>query len=209
MANDQSFEIPQQLRELAEKNVEQASAAYGQFMNAMTQAMDMWWSALPPNEMTSGFKAVQDRAVRFAKQNADAGFMLASSLANAKDIQDVLALQSHYAQSQMHTYALQAQELGRLMTDAMKNRILEARDCASRFLASAQPHSRHFPIIAEHALELGDLLGRYRGLTLREQGDQDCFDLALAQGSYLAERYRRPAFDKAKETRAFAAPHEE
>jgi serine/threonine protein kinase HipA of HipAB toxin-antitoxin module len=61
MANDQSFEIPQQLRELTERNVEQASAAYGQFMNAMTQAMDMWWGALPPNEMTSGFKAVQGR----------------------------------------------------------------------------------------------------------------------------------------------------
>lgn len=118
MAKDQSFEIPQQFRELAEKNVEQASAAYGQFMNALTQAMDMWWNALPPNEMTSGFKAVQHRAVRFAKQNADAGFALASSLANAKDIQDVLALQSHYAQSQMHTYSLQAQELGRLMAEA-------------------------------------------------------------------------------------------
>ena len=80
MAKDQSFEIPQQFRELAEKNVEQASAAYGQFMNAMTQAMDMWWNALPPNEMTSGFKAVQDRAVRFAKQNADAGFRARSPM---------------------------------------------------------------------------------------------------------------------------------
>jgi len=116
------FDVPQQFRELAEQNVEQASAAYGQFMNAMTQAMGMWWSALPANEMTSGFKAVQDRAVRFAKQNAEAGFALANSLANAKDIQDVLALQTHYAQSQMHTYALQAQELGRLMAEAVQKK---------------------------------------------------------------------------------------
>ena len=114
------FEIPQQLRELTEKNVEQASAAYGQFMSAMTQAMSMWWGSLPPNEMTAGLKAVQDKAVRFAKQNAEAGFTLANSLANAKDIQEVLALQTHYAQSQMQTYALQAQELGRLMADATK-----------------------------------------------------------------------------------------
>ena len=120
MAKDQSFDIPQQFRELTEKNVEQASAAYGQFMNAMTQAMSMWWGALPPNEMIAGLKAVQDKAVRFAKQNAEAGFTLANSLANAKDIQDVLALQTHYAQSQMQTYVLQAQELGRLMADAAK-----------------------------------------------------------------------------------------
>lgn len=122
MTKNQLFDVPQQFRELAEQNVEQASAAYGQFMDAMTQAMGMWWSALPPNEMTSGFKAVQDRAVRFAKQNAEAGFALANSLANAKDIQDVLALQTHYAQSQMHTYALQAQELGRLMAEAAKSK---------------------------------------------------------------------------------------
>ena len=120
MANNQPFDIPQQFRDIAEKNVEQASAAYGQFMNAMTQAMSMWWGAMPPNEMTSGFKAVQDRAVRFAKQNADAGFALATSLANAKDIQDVISLQTHYAQSQMQTYALQAQELGRLMAETVK-----------------------------------------------------------------------------------------
>ena len=120
MANNPSFDIPQQFRDIAEKNVEQASAAYGQFMNAMTQAMSIWWGALPPNELTTGFKTVQDRAVRFAKQNADAGFALASSLANAKDIQDVISLQTHYAQSQMQTYALQAQELGRLMADAVK-----------------------------------------------------------------------------------------
>ena len=122
MAPKQPFEVPQQFRELTEQNIEQASAAYGQFMDAMTQAMGMWWGALPPNEMTSGFKAVQDRAVHFAKQNADAGFALASSLANAKDIQDVLALQSPYAQSQMQRYAAQAQELGRLMAEAGKGK---------------------------------------------------------------------------------------
>jgi hypothetical protein len=122
MAPKQPFEIPQQFRELTEQNIEQASAAYGQFMDAMTQAMGMWWGALPPNEMTSGFKAVQDRAVHFAKQNADAGFALASSLANAKDVQDVLALQSQFAQSQMQRYAAQAQELGRLMTEAGKGK---------------------------------------------------------------------------------------
>jgi hypothetical protein len=123
MANNQPFEIPQQFRELAEQNVEQANAAYKQLMDAMAQAMGMWWGALPPNEMTAGFKAVQDRAVRFAKQNAEAGFALASSLANAKDLQEVLQLQSQYAQSQMQTFAIQAQELGRLMTAAAKSKL--------------------------------------------------------------------------------------
>ncbi len=112
------FEIPQQMREMAEKNVEQARQAYGQMMDSMMQAMGMWSAAVPANEMTSGFKLVQDRATRFAKQNAEAGFALASELASAKDIQEVLSIQSRYAQTQMQSYALQAQELGRLMSDS-------------------------------------------------------------------------------------------
>jgi hypothetical protein len=121
MAQPPPFEIPQQLRELAERNVEQARAAYGQFMDAMMQATGMWANAIPANAMTSGFKTVQDRAVRFAKQNAEACFALASELANAKDVSDVLAIQSRYAQTQMQAYALQAQELGRLMAEATQN----------------------------------------------------------------------------------------
>jgi hypothetical protein len=118
MSQPQPFEIPQHMRELAERNVEQARAAYGQFMDAMVQASRMWMGAMPVNEMTSGFKVVQERAVRFAKQNAEAGFALASELAAAKDIQDVLAIQTRYAQTQMQAYALQVQELGRLMAEA-------------------------------------------------------------------------------------------
>jgi hypothetical protein len=90
-------------------------------MDAMVQATGMWSMAMPANSMTSGFKVVQERAVRFAKQNAEAGFALASELANAKDISDVLAIQSRYAQTQMQAYALQAQELGRLMAEAAQN----------------------------------------------------------------------------------------
>lgn len=118
MAQPPNFEIPQQLRDLTEKNLEHARSAYGQFMDAMTQAMGMWASASPPNAMTAGFKVVQDRAVKFAKQNAEACFNLASELANAKDLTDVMSIQSRHAQTLMQTYALQAQELSRLMMEA-------------------------------------------------------------------------------------------
>jgi len=119
MPQNQPFEIPQQLRELAERNVEQARTAYGQLMAAMAQATGMWTSAMPSNEMTSGFKVVRERAIQFAKQNAEACFAAASELGNAKDI--LLAIQSRSAQTQMQAYALQAQELGRLMVEAAQS----------------------------------------------------------------------------------------
>jgi len=71
--------------------------------------------------MTSSFKVVQDRAVKFAKQNGEACFNLASELANAKDVADVLGIQSRHAQQQMQAYALQAQELTRLMVEAAQS----------------------------------------------------------------------------------------
>jgi hypothetical protein len=87
-------------------------------MDAMAQAMSVW-STAPSTVMTSGFRDVQELAIRFAKENAEAGFTLASEVANAKDIQGVMTLQSRYAQTQLQSYARQAQELGRLMAEAV------------------------------------------------------------------------------------------
>ena len=120
MSEKQAFEIPQQLRQLAEMNIEQARTAYGQFMDAMAQAMSAWSSA-SANAMTSGFKAVQERAIQFAKENAEAGFALANELTKAKDLQDVIGLQSRFAQKQMEAYARQAQDLSRLMGEATRS----------------------------------------------------------------------------------------
>jgi hypothetical protein len=120
MAEQQEFQIPQQLRELAEKNVEQARVAYGQFLDGMAEAVRAW-STVPSAVMASGFKVVQDRAIQFAKENAEAGFALASEPAQAKNLQEVLRLQSNFAQLQMQSYARQAQELGRLMAEATRS----------------------------------------------------------------------------------------
>ena len=114
------FEFSQQMRELAERNVEQARASYGQFMDVMTQAVGMWTKGLPGNELTNGFQAVQERAIGYAKENAEASFSLASDLASAKDVQQVLSLQTQFAQAQIQAYAAQAQDLGKMMAEAMQ-----------------------------------------------------------------------------------------
>ena len=114
----QNFEVSQQVRELAEKNVQAAQSAYGQLMDAMSHAMSMWSTSMPSNDMAAGFKAVQDRATQIAKKNAEAAFSLANEIASARDIQQILALQSRFARAQMQDYASQAQELGRIIVDA-------------------------------------------------------------------------------------------
>jgi hypothetical protein len=123
MAETPSFEIPPELREMAEKNVEQARAAYGQFMDFMTQAISAWQGSAAGADTLglASFKTVQDKAVAFAKENAERSFALASDLAKAKDVQEVLTLQSRYTQTQMQTFGIQAQQISWLMADALRN----------------------------------------------------------------------------------------
>jgi hypothetical protein len=54
MVEQQEFQIPQQLRKLAEKSVEQARSAYGQFLDGMAEVVRAW-STVPSAVMTSGF----------------------------------------------------------------------------------------------------------------------------------------------------------
>jgi len=120
MADKPSYEIPPELRDLAEKNVEQARAAYGHFMDFLTQAVGAW-GGTPAGAELGGFRAVQDKAISFAKENAERSFTLASELARAKDVQEVLTLQSRFVQTQMQTFAIQAQQLSWLMADAFRD----------------------------------------------------------------------------------------
>ena len=121
MVGASQFEFPAQMRKLAESNVAQVRAACGQFMDAARKAQDMLGTMVPESPVTAGMKQVQERTMRFAQQNIDASFSLASELAKAKDFKEMVDIQSRHAQLQMATYATQAQELGRLMADAAQN----------------------------------------------------------------------------------------
>ena len=103
--------FPQHLRKLTESNVEQARAAYAQFV----VAMDLCLNAMPQNEMTAGLKVVQGQVMRFGKRNIEAGLNLASDLANATSLGDILDIQTTYAQTQIHVLGYQTHQLARLM----------------------------------------------------------------------------------------------
>ena len=120
MTQDQKFEIPQELRQLAEENVERARQLYLQFMDGVGQAMAAWSSA-SSNVIGHGFHEVQERTVKLANENADAAFKLAKDVAQAKDLQELIDLQTRYVQSQMKWYAYQSQEFGRLMAKAISD----------------------------------------------------------------------------------------
>ena len=108
---DNPFEIPQALRDMSEQNLKQAHAAYEQLMDFMTKAMGAWTGALPSNPMAAVLKDVQDRVAAIAKQNAESVFTLVEKIAKAQNFQEIVTLQTRFAQDQMQAYATQTQEL--------------------------------------------------------------------------------------------------
>ena len=117
---DNPFEIPQNMRDLAEQNMKQAHAAYDQLTDFVTKAMGAWMGAMPSNPVAAGFKDIQDHAVAMAKKNADTAFSVAEKMAKAQNLQEVVALQTRFAQEQMQNYTAQTQELHKLIGDAVQ-----------------------------------------------------------------------------------------
>jgi hypothetical protein len=117
---DTPLEIPQAMRDAAEQNLKQAQAAYEQLMDFVTKAMGAWTSAMPASPMAAGFKDVQERVAAMAKQNAGSVFTFAGKISNAQTLQDVLMLQTQFAQDQMQAYATQTQELQKLIGEALQ-----------------------------------------------------------------------------------------
>ncbi len=115
MYDKPQIEIPEQVRQMAERNVEQARTAYNQFMDMARQVQNLVNRS--SGAMAESAAELQSRALRFAEQNMEAGFQFASELARARDLKEYLEIQSRHAQKQMQTYASQAQELGRMMSE--------------------------------------------------------------------------------------------
>ena len=117
---DNPFEIPQQMRDLAEQNIKQAHAAYEQLTDFVTKAVGGWMGAMPASPIVTGFKDVQDHAAEIAKKNADSAFTLVEKIAKSQNFQEILTLQTQFAQDQMKALTTQTQQLFSLMGEAFQ-----------------------------------------------------------------------------------------
>ncbi|MGB9163472.1 MAG: phasin [Rhodomicrobium sp.] len=116
MNQPMDFEIPATVRDLASKSVDQAREAYNRFLEAARQAHDVVTKST--DVITSGARAINEKAVRYTEANLQANFDLAQRLVHAKDLKEALDIQSQFARQQMETFAHQAQELTRLVAQS-------------------------------------------------------------------------------------------
>ena len=117
---DNPFEIPQALRDMSEQNLKQARAAYEQFTDFVTKTMGSWMGALPSNPMAAVVKDVQGRAMQIAKENAESVFTFAGKISNALTPQDIVTLQTQFAQDRMQAFVTQTQQLFSVIEEAIQ-----------------------------------------------------------------------------------------
>jgi len=110
------FEIPNELRDFADRSVEQARKAFEGFLTVAQRAAGVSTEAAttPP-----GVKAVSTQVLAFTEQNVNAAFDLAHKLVRAKDPQEAFALQSEYVKAQLAALQSQAKELGAVFQKSM------------------------------------------------------------------------------------------
>ena len=85
------LEVPAELRELAEKTIDQAEKAFEMFFDAAGKSM----TSVP----TSGTE-ISRQALSFTEQNVKAAFEHARKLVHATDLQEALQIQSEFLKSQ-------------------------------------------------------------------------------------------------------------
>jgi hypothetical protein len=71
--------------------------------------------AMPSSPIVTGLTEVQDRAAGIAKKNAESVFAVVEKIAKSQNIQEILTLETKFAQEQMQAYATQTQELFKLI----------------------------------------------------------------------------------------------
>ena len=105
-----NYQIPNEVRDFAEKSVEQARKAFEGFAGAAHKALD----SVDDKAFTfpSGAKDVGVKALTFAEANVKAAFDLAQKLVHAKDPQEVFNLQSEFVKKQLHAIQEQTKDLG-------------------------------------------------------------------------------------------------
>ena len=128
-----NYEIPGEMRDFAEKSVDQARKAFEGFVGAAQKA------ASQADDTASNFstnaRTVGGKAMGFAQDNMRAAFDHAQRVVRAKDMNEVMSLQAEYLRNQMASFQEQAKDLGATFQSA-------AQSTASNMQSNAQSAMR-------------------------------------------------------------------
>jgi phasin len=89
--SEPKLEVPAELRDLAEKTIDQAERAFGMFFDAANKSVAT---------ISSPGTEISKQALAFTEQNMRAAFEHARKLVHATDLQQAMQIQSEFLRSQ-------------------------------------------------------------------------------------------------------------
>jgi phasin len=114
----QNYEIPAEMRDFAEKSVEQARKAMDGFIGAAQKTVDTFEGSATTVQASA--KDMTRKTFTYAEQNIAAAFELAQKMVRAKDLQEAMQAQAEFVRSQFEAMQTQMKEFGSLAQTAMK-----------------------------------------------------------------------------------------
>jgi phasin len=114
--NGRGFEIPKEMRSMAEASFEQARRTFDKFLTSAQQTA----GSLEEHGATvrAGAKDIGTKVMSYAEKNVQASLDYAQSLAHARDLPEMMRLHGEFLQAQMRNLAEQASEMGQLVSKA-------------------------------------------------------------------------------------------
>ena len=112
MATNQApnYEIPAEMRDFAEKSVEQARRAMDGFIGAAQRTVDTIEGSA--NTVQASAKDMTRKTFSYAEQNIQAAFDLAQRMVRARDVQEAMQIQAEFVRSQFESMQTQMKEFG-------------------------------------------------------------------------------------------------
>ena len=113
-----NYEVPAEMRDFAEKSVEQARKAIDGFMGAAQKTVDTLEGSV--TTVQTNAKDATRKTFTYAEQNIAAAFDLAQRMVRAKDMQEMMQAQAEFVRAQYEAMQAQMKEFGSLAQSAMK-----------------------------------------------------------------------------------------
>ncbi|RAI38201.1 phasin family protein [Rhodoplanes roseus] len=108
------FEIPAEMRAVAERSVEQAKLAFNNYMQAAQEAVSTFEERVKASQV--GAQGISKKAMNFAERNVITAFEFAQKVVQAKDVQELVRMQAEFVQTQIQVLGEQLKDLGETAT---------------------------------------------------------------------------------------------
>lgn len=133
-----NYEVPTEMREMAEKSVDQAKKAFDGFIGAARRTVDTVQGSTHTLQSTA--KDATARGLDFAEQNVSAAFELAQKLVRSRDPQEAMQHQAEFVRTQFAVMQTQLREFGSMAQGAVQQTAEAAKSATAQASATMKDH---------------------------------------------------------------------